>query len=173
MSDSLTWTFQVDEPPQRAYDAINDVRGWWSAQITGRTDQLNAEFSYWVPGIHYVKFRITELVPGSKVSWLTLDSWLAFPDDKEEWTGTTVTFDITEVDGGTEVRFTHEGLVPEVECYDVCWVAWGGYITGSLHDLITTGAGQPNSSEGPEALAQVRAALAERPLDDAVTGSTL
>ena len=55
MSDSLTRTFQVDASPQRAYDAINDVRGWWSGRITGPTDQLGAEFSYWVPGIHYVK----------------------------------------------------------------------------------------------------------------------
>lgn len=159
MSESLTWTFEVDESPERAYDAINDVRGWWSGRITGRTDRIGAEFTYWVPGVHYVKFRITELVPGRRVSWLTLDSWLAFPDDKQEWTGTTVTFDITRADGRTRVRFVHEGLAPEVECYDVCWVAWGGYITGSLRELITTGTGQPNSIEDPDALEQVRAAL--------------
>lgn len=69
---------------------------------------------------------------------------------------------ITEVDGRTEVRFTHEGLVPEVECYDVCWVAWGGYVTGSLHDLITTGKGQPNLIESPAAVEQVRATLTSR-----------
>jgi len=162
MSDNLTWTFQVDESPERAYHAINDVRGWWSGRITGPTDHLGAEFSYWVPGTHYTKFRITELVPGRKVTWPTLESWLAFPDDKEEWTGTTVTFDITEVNGRTQVRFTHEGLVPEVECYDVCEVAWGGYVIGSLHDLITTGTGQPNSIESTEALEKVRAALPSR-----------
>jgi uncharacterized protein YndB with AHSA1/START domain len=160
MSESLTWTFQVDESPEHVYAAINDVRGWWSAQITGSTDHAGAEFSYWVPGTHYVKFRVTELVPGRRVSWLALDSWLAFPEDKQEWTGTTVTFDITDVDGRAQVRFTHHGLVPEVECYDVCWVAWGGYITGSLRNLITTGTGQPNSIESPETVEQVRAVLA-------------
>jgi hypothetical protein len=162
MSEDLSWTFEVDESPQRAYDAINDVRGWWSGQITGPTDQLGGEFSYWVPGIHYVKFRVTELVPGRKVSWLALDSWMAFPEDKEEWTGTTVIFDITEAGGRTQVRFTHEGLVSEVECYDVCWVAWGGYITTSLRELITTGIGQPNSIESPEAVERVRPTLASR-----------
>lgn len=162
MSDSLTWTFEVDGSARRAYDAVNDVRGWWSGQITGATDSVGAEFSYWVPGIHYVKFRVTELVPGRKVSWLALDSWLGLLEDKEEWTGTTVTFDITEHDGRTEVRFVHHGLVPEVECYDVCWVAWGGYITGSLRDLITTGTGRPNSIEGDDAVARVRAELPSR-----------
>jgi hypothetical protein len=162
LADSLTWSFRVDESPRRAYDAINDVRGWWSERITGPTDQLGAEFSYWVPGTHYAKFRVTELVPGRKVSWLTLDSWLAFPADDQEWTGTTVGFDVAEVDGRTEVRFTHHGLGPAAECYDVCWVAWGGYITGSLRDLIATGTGRPNSIESPEAVEQVRSALTAR-----------
>lgn len=160
MSENLTWTFQVDETPERAFEAINNVRGWWSGQITGSTAELGAEFSYWVPGIHYVKFRVTELAPARKVTWLALDSWLGLLNDKEEWTGTTVTFDIAEVDGRTEVRFVHHGLVPDVECYDVCWVAWGGYITTSLRELIATGRGRPNSIESPEAVEQVRATLA-------------
>lgn len=160
MSENLTWTFAVDTAPRNAYDAINNVRGWWSATVTGATDRLGAEFSYWVPGVHYAKFRVTQLVPGRKVSWLVLDSWLGFPSDKEEWNGTTVSFDITEVDGRTQVRFTHHGLVPEVECYDVCWVAWGGYVTNSLRELITTGTGRPNSIETPEAIEQIRPTLA-------------
>ena len=162
MSDSLTWTFRVDESPRRAYDAINDVRGWWSGSITGPTDQLGGEFSYWVPGIHYTKFRVTELVPDRRVSWLVLDSWLAYPEDKREWNGTTVDFEISELDGQTQVCFTHEGLAPEVECYDVCRVAWGGYVTGSLRSLITNGTGRPNSIESPEAVEEVREVLAAR-----------
>jgi hypothetical protein len=130
--------------------------------ITGPTDQLSGEFSYWVPGIHYTKFRVTELVPDRRVSWLVLDSWLAHLEDKQEWTGTTVHFEINELDGQTQVRFTHEGLAPEVECYDVCRVASGGYVTGSLRSLITTGKGRPNSIETPGSVEEVRAVLAAR-----------
>ena len=46
---------------------------------------------------------------------------------------------------GTEVRFTHHGLVPQVECFGVCRVAWSEYILGSLKDLIESGAGRPDS----------------------------
>lgn len=46
-----------------------------------------------------------------------------------------------------QVRFTHAGLVPAYECYDVCSNAWGEYITGSLRKLITTGKGEPNPVE--------------------------
>lgn len=159
MPEDLTWTFQVDNSAQHVYDAINDVRGWWSRTITGPTDQLGGEFSYWVPGVHYTKFRVTELVPGRKVSWLVLDSWLGFLADQQEWTGTTVTFDITQATGETRVRFTHHGLTSDVECYDVCWVAWGGYVTHSLRELITTGTGRPNTIESPEAVERIRPTL--------------
>jgi catechol 2,3-dioxygenase-like lactoylglutathione lyase family enzyme len=37
--------------------------------------------------------------------------------------------------------------VPEHECYGVCANAWGGYIEGSLRDLIETGTGRPNPRE--------------------------
>lgn len=43
--------------------------------------------------------------------------------------------------------FTHEGLVPDYECYGMCSNAWGTYINGSLRRLITTGKGSPNSKE--------------------------
>ena len=77
-----------------------------------------------------------------------------------EWTGTSVVFDITERDGLTEVRFTHEGLYPQAECYQVCSRAWGEYVTGSLRTLIAAGAGRPNSFEGPEALAAAQTGAA-------------
>ena len=159
MDTSLSIMFDVEQTPEQAFAAINNVRGWWSGEIEGETATVGAEFTYTVPQIHYSKFRITELVPGRKVAWLVLDSSLTFIADKEEWTGTSVVFDITEHDGRTQVRFTHEGLVPVHECYDVCEIAWGGYINESLRDLIRTGAGRPNSFEGEAAL---DAALASR-----------
>ena len=146
MSD-LTYAFTVQQSPAEAFAAICDPRAWWSGQVEGRTDELGAEWSYEVPDLHFSAFRITELVPDRSVAWLVTKAWLAFTEDKEEWTGTTVRFEVTPTNAGTEVRFTHEGLVPEVECYDVCRVAWGEYISGSLRSLIETGAGRPNSYE--------------------------
>ena len=153
MSTSLTLTFTVDETAEHVFAAINDVRGWWSGppaptqpQIEGRTDRLGEEFSYLVTDLHYSKFRITELVPNSRVAWLVLDSALTFIADQQEWTGTTVTFDIAERDGRTEVVFTHVGLVPEHECYDVCDDAWSSYVLGNLRRLIETGSKDPAPS---------------------------
>ncbi|WP_406274314.1 hypothetical protein OH799_00910 [Nocardia sp. NBC_00881] len=63
---------------------------------------------------------------------------------QDEWNGTTISFDIAEKDGKTEINFTHHGLVSEYECYGACSEGWTHYITNSLRDLITAGTGQPN-----------------------------
>ena len=162
MDTSLTLTFSVEQTPEQAFAAITDVRAWWSGEIEGDTGTPGAEFSYAVPGIHYSRFRITELVPSRRVAWLVLDSSLSFVDDKHEWTGTTVVFDISEQDGRTHVRFAHEGLRPDHECYGVCRHAWGEYVNGSLRTLIETGAGRPNSFEGEDALEEARTAADAR-----------
>ena len=143
----LTVTFSVDETPEEAFEAVTNVRGWWSGEIDGPTGELGGEFTYRYQDIHYSKQRVTELVPGKRVVWLVLDSYLEFVEDKREWNGTSVIFDIARKGGKTEVRFTHAGLAPAHECYDACSNAWGSYIRGSLRSLIATGKGQPNPEE--------------------------
>jgi hypothetical protein len=142
-SQNLTFTFTVDQTPDEAFAAINNVRAWWSGDIEGDTGKLGSEWSYRYKDIHYSKQRITELVPGKKVAWLVVDSFLSFVDDKKEWNGTEINFDIAQKGGQTEVRFTHQGLTPEVECFDGCSSAWGFIINTSLRNLIATGKGQP------------------------------
>ena len=144
---NLTFTITVDQTPEEAFAAINNVRGWWSGEIDGNTDTLAAEWSYRYEDIHYSKQRITELVPGKRVAWLVVDSYLNFVDDKKEWNGTEITFEISRKGDQTEVRFSHLGLNPEVECFDSCSSAWGFYINTSLRNLIATGKGEPNKKE--------------------------
>jgi hypothetical protein len=144
---NFTTTFTVDQTPEQAFAAINNVRGWWSGEIEGSTDKLGAEFIYRYQDVHYSKQKITELVAGKKVVWLVLDSYLNFTKDKAEWNGTEITFDVAKKGKKTEIRFTHLGLVPEFECFDACSNAWGFYTNGSLRSLITTGKGEPNQKE--------------------------
>jgi hypothetical protein len=146
-TQNFTAVFTVDQSPGEAFDAINNVRGWWPGEIDGSTDELGAEFTYRYKDVHYSKQKITQLIPGKKVVWLVLDSCLSFVEDKNEWNGTEITFEISKQGDKTEVRFTHRGLVPEVECFSGCSSAWGFYINGSLRSLIATGKGEPNKKE--------------------------
>jgi uncharacterized protein YndB with AHSA1/START domain len=150
-NQNLTVSFTVDQSPRQVFDAINDVRGWWSEEIEGKTDELGATFQYRYKDVHRSTQKITELVPGQRVVWRVTDSYLGFVEDKAEWTGTDITFDVTPTDSGSEVRFTHVGLAPDVECFDSCSNAWGFYITGSLRNLIANGQGEPNPQESATA----------------------
>jgi hypothetical protein len=148
MSDgNFTAAISVDQTPEEAFNAINNVRGWWSENIEGSTDDLGAEFSYRYQDAHFCKIKITELVPGKRIAWHVLDNRFNFTKDKNEWKGTDIIFEISKRGNKTEVRFTHRGLVPEYECFSVCSNAWGSYINGSLRSLIATGRGYPNQKE--------------------------
>lgn len=144
---NFTTTLMVDRTPKEAFDAINNVRGWWSEEIQGSTDRLGGEFTYHYLDVHRCKMKIMEFVPEKKVVWLVLDNHFNFTKDRNEWKGTTISFDISRKSGMTEVRFTHLGLVPAYECYGVCSTAWSSYISGSLGSLITKGKGYPNRKE--------------------------
>ncbi|WP_216216968.1 SRPBCC family protein [Amycolatopsis aidingensis] len=142
---SLTITFLVDQAPREVFDSITNVRGWWSDGLRGRTEKPGDEFTYRHGDAHRCKIRVTEAIPGRKVSWLVLDNYFDFTEDKTEWIDTTVHFDISSTGGKTEVHFTHKGLVPEYECFEVCSDGWNFFVGSSLRDLITTGRGQPAS----------------------------
>src|SRR5260370_8687576 len=89
-------SFAVDQSPEQVFifNAINNVRGWWSGEIEGETDKLGAEFTYRYQNMHRSKQKITELVPNKKVVWHVLDDNLSFPTHKTKWTGTDIVFDV-------------------------------------------------------------------------------
>lgn len=145
--ESFTTSILVDQSPMEAFDAINRPREWWGREIDGATDVPGAEWTYRYKDMHFSKHRTTELVPGQRVVWHVVDSEMNFLQDKGEWKGTDLLFDIARKGDKTEIRFTHAGLVPEVECFGVCTDAWSGLIRDSLKGLIETGHGLPDSVE--------------------------
>jgi hypothetical protein len=147
ITKDFTTSLLVDQTPKEVFDAVNNVRGWWSQEIEGNTDKLNEEFRYHYQDVHICRFKIIEFIPDKRVVWLVLENFFKFTKDKTEWVGTKVIFEILEKNKKTELRFTHQGLVPEYECFDICFKAWTQYIQESLLSLITTGKGQPNARE--------------------------
>jgi hypothetical protein len=138
-SQDYTTSFSVDQTPKEVFDAINNVRGWWEGDIEGSTNKVGGVFTYRYGDFHRSKQKITELIPDKKVVWLVVEGGPNFVKDRSEWKGTKVIFEISKKGNKTEIRFTHQGLVPRLECYDSCTDAWGPIIRDSLRSLITTG----------------------------------
>ena len=140
----FTTTLLVDQTASEVFNAITDVRGWWSRGIQGSTEEQGDEFVFEVEGVHHSKQRLVEVIPGERIVWLVTEADMSFLTDRDEWAGTRMVFDIAQEAGQTKLTFTHEGLVPQVECYDACMPAWTQYVQHSLLQLITTGEGDPN-----------------------------
>ena len=137
----------VNATPEDAFKSINNVTKWWTENLEGNSEKPGDEFTVRFGDVHVSTQKLVEVISGKKVVWLVTDSQLNFIKDKQEWTGTKISFEIVEKDNKTIIRFIHHGLVPGIECFDACSSAWGDYINNSLRNLVNTGKGQPTSKE--------------------------
>ncbi|MFT3701769.1 MAG: SRPBCC domain-containing protein [Agriterribacter sp.] len=145
---NYTSTIVVDKDGLTAFNAIKNFRAWWSEEIEGSTGKLGETFFYHYKDVHLCKLKLMEEVPGKRLVYLVTDNEFNFTKDKTEWINTKLIFDLFQEGNKTQIIFTHEGLTPEYECYNVCNDAWTSYIQGSLKNYIETGKGKPNGKEG-------------------------
>lgn len=157
-NEHFTTTILVDQSRTEVFNAINNVRGWWSEEIEGSTTSLNDEFTYHYEDVHRCKLKIIELVANQKVVWQVITNYFSFTKDTTEWTGTNICFDIAAIGNKTQLTFTHIGLVPGYECYNTCNEAWNNYIQRSLYNLIITGKGLPNGKGKPQTISEEKLA---------------
>ncbi len=139
---SYTTTIEVAQSPQFVFKCItNDVAKWWGGKdLEGNSAKLNDEFIINHPGAHYSKQKLIEVIPDKKIVWLVTESklnWLQ--KDMNEWTNTKMIFEVTTKVDKTVLLFTHEGLVPEKECYAKCEQGWNMVIKDWLFNFIATG----------------------------------
>ena len=146
-TENYTTSFSVEQSPEAVFAAVTNPKAWWSEDVEGQPDRLGGIFFYHYKDIHRGTFKVTELVPGKKVVWHVVQNYFNFIQDATEWTGTDIVFEIAGSGKGTELRFTHVGLKPSEECYEVCEDSWNFYLKASLKNLIANGAGQPKRAE--------------------------
>jgi hypothetical protein len=144
-TSDFTLTLLLDQTPKEAFDAINNVRGWWTENLTGTNKTPHHHIALRFPHEHDSTHKIEEVRPDTHVLWLVTDSHLSDLKDNTQWPGTQISVEISTHRNKTQVRFTHEGLIPTVECFGACSNAWTDYVRGSLLSLITIGKGQPDA----------------------------
>ncbi len=146
-NQSYSTTIEVSASPRDVFAHINDVSNWWATPVfkgefEGQSTKLNDEFIVRFGSMHYSKQKLIEFIPDNKVVWIVTESLLNWIEkDKEEWTGTKIIFELTPDGDQTVLSFTHEGLVPEQECYAKCEQGWDMLIKTNLFQSITKGKG--------------------------------
>lgn len=130
---NFQFSFTTSTDAGEVFAHLLDPTNWWvglfNETIEGASAAIHDEFSFSAgDGAHYSRQKLTEIVPGQKITWLVTESKLSFLKHTNEWAGTRIGFDIARVGNNTHVRFTHEGLVPSIECYGGCSGAWTQYL---------------------------------------------
>src|SRR5215475_6411138 len=109
----------VNASPDEAIKKISQLNFWWKKDFSGSAEKLNDKFVVPFGENSFVDFVVSEMVPGKKVVWKVTDCYLPWFNDKKEWNNTEVVFEISSENNKTNIDFTHFGLIPGIECYNV------------------------------------------------------
>lgn len=143
----------IHAPAQKVYEAITTQRGiqnWWTNDCHVETKHRKATMRF---GKTY-NVMAFEKLSNTEVRWRCIAQHQEFDKPltkKDEWVGTHVIFLIKELDPDhTELHFTHKGLLPSLECFDICKKGWDHFIKTSLKNYLEKGKGQPFQSAKSE-----------------------
>jgi len=125
---------------EEAFNNISSPNKWWTANFKGSSKKLNDIFTLEF-GENKFTFKVIENIPNKKLVWLTIDCFMPWLNNKTEWNNTKIVFEFSVIENKTQIDLTHIGLLPEVECYDVCKLGWNQYFGESIPSLLATGSG--------------------------------
>jgi len=137
--DSFHSTLSIAATPEAVLAALSTteaVSSWWG-RATGSADVGGTLVVSFMGGRQRI---VMEVEPAfeNRVVWAVKECPLT-PD----WIGTTIFFDVAEAGAGAMLYFRHQGLTPELECFDMCHAGWTHFIA-SLVSYAETGVGQPD-----------------------------
>lgn len=129
--------------PEEAFDKVSRANEWWATNFEGSSSRLGDVFTVRFKNGDWYKIKIAELIPGKKIVWNVIDAEQTWHEDRKEWAGTQILWEISPVKDGSKVSLTHSGLTPAFECYDKCTMGWDWLLQKSITSLLTEGKGLP------------------------------
>lgn len=129
----FTYSFESGQSIEAIFETLIDPGKWWvgffDESISGKSEIVDDEFTFIAGGgMHNTTQRLIELIPNKKITWLVTKSNLSFLTKTDEWTNTRFCFELSPNGNNTKITFRHEGLQPEIECYNSCSAGWMHYL---------------------------------------------
>lgn len=139
-STNFSYSFLSTKSIESIFPLLLDVRSWWSGvyneSITGKSEKVGDEFRFVAGGgVHDTTQKLIEVRVNKKVLWKVTASNLSFLEEPEEWKDTQFGFELSGSGDKTKITFTHEGLIPEIECFDDCSAGWTHYLNNLKNKL--------------------------------------
>lgn len=146
MSQNYQLAINAGISAEDAYRKVAHVSDWWNKASTGSAQEVGDRFRVDF-GSTWVDFKVVEAAPNRRLVWHVENCHLHWLENKTEWKDTEVVWEIAGVNGVTEVKMTHVGLTPEVECFGACEAGWNFHVGKSLLKLLTEGHGLPDNAK--------------------------
>jgi uncharacterized protein YndB with AHSA1/START domain len=132
-------TISIAATPQKVFATLTNVTefaAWWAPATGSARDGGELRLAF--EGIPQpLVLHVKSAIPASELAWhVTACDFLT------DWVGTTVRIKTRPAVGGCDVTFRHDGLTPQLECYDMCRAGWDQYVP-SLRDYVQTGTRHP------------------------------
>lgn len=141
MNDSYRKKIRIRSTPAELYGAVatkRGIAGWWTHLVEGAPSKLGKIAVRFDGMDQRVDLKVESLLPMTEVIWHCVRH-SAFP----EWRGTRIIFRLTASSrGACDLDFTHEGLTPQLGCYEEISEGWN-YFLRSLAAYAATGTGIP------------------------------
>jgi len=141
---SYSKEFWVAAIPEFVYRAITgEIHKWWT-ELSNKALQVGDKLTVQFEDKTSWSMVVTEAVENQSLVWQVIEANhdLQNISTKNEWKGTTIKWNIKENKSGSKILFTHEGLVPALECYNICEGGWEFFLE-SLKNYLNSGKGTP------------------------------
>ena len=149
VANSYTREIVVSNTPSAAYLALtSEFDKWWTASSSpvnavGDTVTFRFDTTDWT-------MRATKLVHEKSVELECVEAHHVHEglpaSIRKEWEGTKLKWNIQQQGNKTKISFVHEGLVPSLDCYEICEMGWDHFFVNSLKNYLDRGEGNPGDS---------------------------
>lgn len=143
----------VAASPTRSFDAVaKQMSQWWTRTTEGQIETVGDRVKViFPPHFGFWTFEAVTIEPPHLISMRCVDARHSVEGQPEtieqEWLGTLVHWQFDALDSGTRICLTHDGLTPQLDCWEICQDGWDQFFKGSLKALLDRG--EPSHTEPP------------------------
>ena len=145
-------TITVNASAEEAYLALTTgYEHWWTA-CDEQFNEIGDRIKFTFPArVSYWTFEALKLERNRAVELECVEAFHKITEKpnapETEWLGSRALWRIEPRGEQTDIHFIHDGLTPDLDCYNVCEAGWNSFFVGSLKSYLDTGVGIPAQAD--------------------------